>query len=67
MAISCSASLFESTRSVFVTIAIFGVFLMDASSLAMKRSPGPSFSFAGRQKPMTSTSAHVVRTMSLSR
>lgn len=67
MAISCSARVFESTRSVFVTIATFGVFLMDASSFAMKRSPGPSFSFAGRQKPITSTSAQVVRTMSFNR
>jgi hypothetical protein len=33
----------------------------------MKRSPGPSFSFAGRQKPITSTSAHVVFTTSFSR
>ena len=31
-----------------MTIATFGVFLIPASSLAMKRSPGPSFWFAGQ-------------------
>lgn len=64
---SCSASALDSTRSVLVMIAIFGVFLIPASSLTMNLSPGPSFWSAGRQKPMTSTSAQVVRTTSFSR
>lgn len=67
IAISCSASTRESTRSVLVTSATFGVLRIPASSLAMKRSPGPSFWSAGTQKPMTSTSAQVVRTTSFSR
>ena len=50
-----------------MTTATFGVRLSPASSAAMKRSPGPIFWSAGRQNPMTSTSAHVVRTTSLSR
>ena len=38
-----------------------------ASSVTMNRSPGPIFSFAGKHTATTSTSAHVVRTRSLSR
>src|SRR4051812_40035374 len=54
------------TLSTLVTSATIGV-LSSRSWLTMNLSPGPIFSSAGTQNPTTSTSAHVVRTTSLSR
>ena len=45
---SCSASALQSTRSVLVTIAIFGVFLIAASSFAMKRVTGAELLVRGQ-------------------
>ena len=55
------------TRSVFVTTATLVARPVSAISLAIHRSPGPTFSFAGTHSPTTSTCASVSRTMSLSR
>src|SRR6478609_7922625 len=64
---NCSVRACRSTVSALVTIAMMGFFPTAASWAAMKRSPGPIFSLAGRQKPMASTSARVSATRSLRR
>src|SRR6266487_3906786 len=65
-ATSWAAILSRPARSVLVMIATTGAFNA-ASSAAMNLSPGPTFSSAGTQKPITSTSASAARTTSLSR
>ena len=67
MSSRCWPSCSGVTRSVLVATAIRVVRRTLASSLTMKRSPGPIFSLAGKHTATTSTSAHVVRTRSLSR
>ena len=62
----CSATLSRDTLSTLVTIATTGAFA-SASSRAIHLSPGPIFSSAGKQKPITSTDANVSRTRSFSR
>ncbi len=56
---SRSPTVFFDTASIFVTIATFFARGNASSCSLMKRSPGPIFSSAGRQKPITSTSPSV--------
>lgn len=53
--------------STLVRIATFLARGKSFSRSLMKRSPGPSFSFAGTQKPITSTSPRVASTSAFSR
>ncbi len=66
--VSRSATCSGRAMSVFVTTPSIGVRpATDFSSFTMNSSPRPTGWSAGTQKPITSTSAHVSRTTSLSR
>ena len=67
MSSRCSPIRCGVARSVLVATATFVVRRTLAISVTMNRSPGPIFSSLGKQTATTSTSAHVVRTRSLSR
>ena len=56
---SCWATAGREAASIFVTIATFRARGYCSSCSLMNRSPGPIFSSAGMQRPMTSTSPRV--------